>query len=511
MRLNLHAAVRLATLAAVVLAGAAQADERRLADGTQLSVAVDKDANRLVLQWQPAAGTVREQAIAVRGQLLDGACLFQRNGLAGFYTFNDRGYLAQWLLPALDAQPQLVRQVPGFVDILDCHVDDNAGQLYVLEGGVGVSRLASGEGSMEAELLALYPPHGKLDPEAETFSVAGSELRVGERTVAALATAHDSLPAVPAAGQTAPVPTTGDAADDPAIWVDPQTGTVRILGTDKRFGLRVYDLEGSELQAIATGRLNNVDLRPLSGGGDVVALAAASNRSLRSISLFSIDASGNLGWLRDSDIATGLDDPYGLCMYDDGKHLQVFVNDKDGRLQQWRLRPGDGGYSGELLRELQLPDQPEGCVADDQQHLLFFGIEDMGVYTLPTDVLDAEPQRLAAVDDETLHADVEGMALYPVGAAGFLVVSSQGNHSYAVFERQPPHRYRGSFQVTDNLGAQVDGASETDGLDITAAALGERFPEGLLVVQDGYNVLPDGNQNFKLVDWRAVREALDLP
>lgn len=93
----------------------------------------------------------------------------------------------------------------------------------------------------------------------------------------------------------------------------------------------------------------------------------------------------------------------------------------------------------------------------------------------------------------------------------FLVASSQGNHAYVVYDRAPPHAYRGTFRVGD-AGA-VDGVQDTDGLDVVSAPLGPRYPMGLLVVQDGVNLAPGGaeaNQNFKLVSWREVLDALDL-
>ncbi len=40
--------------------------------------------------------------------------------------------------------------------------------------------------------------------------------------------------------------------------------------------------------------------------------------------------------------------------------------------------------------------------------------------------------------------------------------------------------------------------------------LGDQFPQGMLVVQDGDNRLPPDNQNFKLIDWREVTAALSL-
>ena len=53
----------------------------------------------------------------------------------------------------------------------------------------------------------------------------------------------------------------------------------------------------------------------------------------------------------------------------------------------------------------------------------------------------------------------------------------------------------------------VDGAEETDGIDLVAAPVGADYPAGLLVVQDGYNYDAAGariNQNFKLVSWADV-------
>ena len=61
-----------------------------------------------------------------------------------------------------------------------------------------------------------------------------------------------------------------------------------------------------------------------------------------------------------------------------------------------------------------------------------------------------------------------------------------------------------------NPEAGIDGASETDGLAVTSADLGGAFSDGLLVVQDGRNRLPDAPQNFKLVPWHAIDATLGL-
>src|SRR5688572_22315589 len=65
--------------------------------------------------------------------------------------------------------------------------------------------------------------------------------------------------AVPAGRETAPVPSGGDAADDPAIWVHPTDRDLSVvIGTDKESGLAVYDLAGNQLQFLPHGSINNV-------------------------------------------------------------------------------------------------------------------------------------------------------------------------------------------------------------------------------------------------------------
>ena len=60
---------------------------------------------------------------------------------------------------------------------------------------------------------------------------------------------------VKARGQTEPVAETGDAADDPAIWVHPgDPARSLILGTDKKDGLNVYDLDGRLLNVVSPAR-----------------------------------------------------------------------------------------------------------------------------------------------------------------------------------------------------------------------------------------------------------------
>lgn len=314
--------------------------------------------------------------------------------------------------------------------------------------------------------------------------------------------------------ETAPVPSSGDAADDPAIWLHRDNPAAsRILGTDKKSGLVVYDLRGRQVQYLARGRLNNVDVRQ----GVVLGhrphdFAVATNRTTKSLDVFELNSDGRVRWLAAQQLA--FKEPYGVCLHHDGAgRLYAFVNDKSGAFQQWRIAAlDDGAIALELVREFAVDSQPEGCVADDARGVLYVGEEERGVWTLPT-APTAEPDlRLVAKVGDALTADVEGLAIYrrEAGDRGYLVVSSQGDDSYAVFDLAGAHAHRGSFRIADNPTTGVDGTEDTDGIAVTSVALGATFAEGLLVSQDGSNTAPRSNQNFKLVSWSKVRAALNL-
>lgn len=324
--------------------------------------------------------------------------------------------------------------------------------------------------------------------------------------------------ALPAMVETTPMPSFGDAADDPAIWAHPTDPAASlVVGTDKRGGLAVYDMAGVQLQYLAVGRVNNVDLRAgFRLGDEEIVLVAASNRTDRSLGLYRLDpATRQLTDVAAGLQATGLDDPYGLCLYRSPRTgtTYAFINDSDGRMRQWRLVEVGGRVRAEAVRDFALPTQPEGCLADDVHGWLYVGEEDVGVWRFGAepDAGEARTPVAMVADNPALQDDIEGIALYDLGGGeGYLVVSSQGNDSYAVFERTGDNRYLGSFAIVANAELGVDGASETDGLDVSSANLGAGFEAGAVVVQDGRNVLPGETQNFKYLPWSAVAAALGL-
>ncbi|MBC3811921.1 phytase [Undibacterium aquatile] len=320
---------------------------------------------------------------------------------------------------------------------------------------------------------------------------------------------------IAADAQTEVVARYGDAADDPAIWVHPSDpAQSRILGTNKKQGLLVYNLQGKQLQSLESGRLNNVDVRQNihfenTDEQQRFDLALATQRDDNSLALYTI---ANDGEVREAArLPTTLEKIYGFCLYrPQSGGLEAFVNDKDGRYQQYRIRYIDGNFSSQLVRSFKLATQPEGCVVDDQRARIFIGEEKHGIWVTSADAEQAAILDLVMPVGKQLVADVEGLALYQGKKSSYLLVSSQGDNSYLVLNAQPPYQLRGKFRIGTNLSAGIDGTSETDGIEVSSAYLGSHFPKGMLVVQDGYKRLPDGPQNFKYVRWESIADRLHL-
>ena len=328
--------------------------------------------------------------------------------------------------------------------------------------------------------------------------------------VAGGAPALPTAVSVPAAVETTPVPNAGDAADDVAVWVNPaDPGQSTVIGTDKLGGLAVYDLTGKQLHYYADSKPNNVDIRydfPLGGRAETVVVT--SDVATDSLRVYRIDpATRGLEHVsaRTLSVDIGL---YGLCMYrsaTSGKHF-VFDSDSSGNLQQWELFDSAGKVDARKVRQIRVGSTSEGCVADDETGALYVAEEDVAIWRY-----DAEPtggstrSQVDAVGAGRLVADVEGLALHQGrDGKGYLIASSQGSSTFAVYDRAAPHAPVTSFSIG---GGAVDAVTYTDGIDVVSAPLGSAFPDGVFLAQDDRND-GGGNQNYKLVPWGAVAEVL---
>lgn len=335
----------------------------------------------------------------------------------------------------------------------------------------------------------------------------------------------DHAKTVQAVYETTPETTACDSADDPAIWVnkaDPKKSL--IIGANKRSGLSVFNLQGERLSEALTGNSNNVDIREIvtEDGPQIIVAAIAPKKAL--IELFTLDTDNaklvsNLG----GPIPTAEEfKSEGFCLWAPAgtSDIHAFVIDGSGAVQQYVLsRNADAAYTGKLARTMRVSGQSEGCVADDQTGHLYVAEEDIGIWRFQADANAPTEGTLIAKtgvgkDPEgTLNSDVEGLAIYAPDAndpeAGYLIASSQGNNTYLVYDRAPPHAWRGTFQIKHENHITAN----TDGLEVVSASLGPDFPQGMLAVQDGWMRKPGRpkqNQNYKFVSWAEISKTLNL-
>ena len=309
--------------------------------------------------------------------------------------------------------------------------------------------------------------------------------------------------------ETQPVATMDDAADDPAIWRNAANPAQSlIIGTDKRAGIHVYDLQGRQVGFTPSPRLNNVDLRDL--GGSIGVIVAASDRqdlSQAQMALFRLDTSAKT-LVPLVTLPVGPGEAYGMCLWQraSDKALFGFVVLKDGRIDQVAIDLNTAIPRGKVVRSMKLGTQSEGCVVDDRTGILYVAEEDVGLWKFDAAPDGANvPTAIAKADGNEIVMDAEGVALAPIGTdGGYVIVSSQGDNAYAVY-KLPEANYVGRFRINDGA---IDGVQETDGIELMLGDFGPDFSGGLFVVQDGDN-MPE-TQNFKFVDWAEIKRALGL-
>ncbi|MEU2232939.1 phytase [Streptomyces vietnamensis] len=184
----------------------------------------------------------------------------------------------------------------------------------------------------------------------------------------------------------------------------------------------------------------------------------------------------------------------------------------------------------------ELP-QVEGMVVDPADGTLYAGQEDVGIWRIDAG-LTGTPVLIDKVreygvpgtyDEQTeectpgvdpgfggtrLTADVEGLTLVdePDGD-GYLLASSQGDDTFVAYdrERDEDNEYENAFRVAA-ASPTLDGSEVCDGAAALNAPLGTRYPDGLLVVQDGEETPGDGDREatgFKFVDLGKVVDAID--
>jgi 3-phytase len=319
------------------------------------------------------------------------------------------------------------------------------------------------------------------------------------------ALADGGIPEVPALRETPPVGAAldEDAADDPAIYRTGQ-GHIRILGTNKKGGLFVYDLDGRIVEERPGGRPNNIDVYKLTNGQT---FAVTGDRVDNAIAVWEINPqTGALSAAPVKRVPSGFAEVYGICAGTDrASGAPVIVaTSTAGDVGVW------DGSTHEKLGGFTLGSISEGCVVDAQTGAVYVAQEDLGIWRFAWRAPNGQGRRL--IDEikpkGSLAADVEGLTIWRHDGRGYLIASVQGENRFAVYDLGADNRLRGTFRIA-GAGA-ADAVTKTDGIDVMAGDLGPGLEKGLLVVQDDENTDPVSAQNFKYVSWAAVMRALRL-
>ncbi len=349
-------------------------------------------------------------------------------------------------------------------------------------------------------------------------------------------------------------------ADDPAIYVHPtDSAKSLVLTVVKNAGLRVYNLSGELVQEINPGgiRYNNIDLQyGFHLCGEPIDIAVATDRNNDKLVIFKINPNPTtpgqyLEDITDSSIGTLFQaspfqppysassrSAYGIAMYRSPltQDYYVFVNRRQtGDVAQYRLvDTGNGTIGAERVRNFTVPipagapantdPQLEGMVVDQETGFLYIGQENVGIWKYLAEPNSSNSgvliDRVRSVGGSILEDDVEGLTIYygPNGT-GYLLASSQGNNTFAVYSRDGNNQYLGRFAVGPS--GSIDGVQESDGADVINVSLGPNFPFGLFVTQDGSNdpavlvedegELENISTNFKFVPWENIAHTFPNP
>ncbi len=265
--------------------------------------------------------------------------------------------------------------------------------------------------------------------------------------------------------------------DDVTIWIHPTDKSLStIISSDKDANkLFVHDLEGNVLQTVdvAGQTPGNIDVRyNFSLASELTDIVAYNRRSGSSeIVVYKVDQdTRELSLVGSFSSASN----YGFCLYKSpvtGKYYG-FVSSTSSIISQYEISDNnnDGIIEGTFARQMSNGSgNTEGMVADDETGILYAANETSGIYKF-----DAEPggssnsTLVAQTGVNGLTSNVEGLSIYYAsGGEGYIIASSQGSNNFKVYERQDPHNFVNTVEVT--------GVGSTDGICVTNVSLGTSF------------------------------------
>ena len=295
--------------------------------------------------------------------------------------------------------------------------------------------------------------------------------------------------------------------DDPAIWINPDDASKSIiLGTDKLTdgGLYAFDLEGKIINKVTgLGRPNNVDIGyGLSLNGKLVDFAAVTERDTDKVRIYSLPELKEIGEFSVFD-GEELRSPMGISVYKNPESKEVYVivgrktGPSDKYLWQYKLSDNAGKIKAEVVRkfgQFSGLKEIESIAVDAELGLIYYSDEMYGVHVYHADPAKGD-QEILLFGKGDFKRDIEGISIYPTAPGkGYILISNQQANTFNVYLRENPAKGK--------IAEIPFSTSESDGSDVTAVALGERFPKGVFVAMSNGKV-------FHYYDWRKIEEQIE--
>jgi myo-inositol-hexaphosphate 3-phosphohydrolase len=199
--------------------------------------------------------------------------------------------------------------------------------------------------------------------------------------------------------------------------------------------------------------------------------------------------------------------PMGIALYKRPSDGAIFAivgrkeGPKDGSyLWQYRLQDdGSGNVQATLVRKFGAwsgDKEIEAIAVDDELGYVYYSDEQVGVHKYYADPNHENAgQELALFATEGFTQDHEGISIYEINdGTGYILVSDQQANRFQIFTRegQPDDPHNHKLVKIVNVST-----NESDGSDVTSAALNDTFPKGLFVAMSD-------NKTFQFYSWSDI-------